>query len=192
MSKELKVTINNIFSYLSEFKRLIANRRRKGLMSRIVITKLRALGLDSPVDLVQLYSICDGTETSEGETIGDICLFPGFYWLTLDDASVVYKSIADDRRWNRSWLPIFANGGGDFFAVICDKASPDFGSIVNFRIGSSHSIVEFASVTKMFQTIEKSFRQDAFFETRGFLEANYEKMKEIARATQPDFVEHQT
>jgi len=190
MLMNLEMMIDGVFAHLRELERPIAQKRRHGVDTAMVTAKLRSLGLHAPADLVQLYSLCDGTETVEGEVLDDIHLIPGYYWIKLDESVVIYRSLIRDQRWSTNWFPIFSNGGGDFYAVICNENSSDFGGIVGFIVGESDHLVEFANVTTLFKTIDRSFSENAFFVTDGYLEADYPKMRAIARAAQPGFAEH--
>ena len=186
----LETAIDLIFAHLQRLGSLVASRRRAGKSEAKVESQIRSLGLQAPEDLVRLYSTCDGTETTEGERLGTIQFFPGFYWMNLDEAVTVYQSISKDERWERSWFPIFGNGGGDFYAVICDQESPFFGEVVGFVVGEQAQIVEFKSVTTLFETIERCFAQKAFFSSGDHLAADYPAMGAISRIAQPDFAEH--
>ena len=186
----LEITIDRVFSYLRDLCRPIGRKRRPGVDVEAIIARLHVLGLQGPPDLVQLYSLCDGTETVVGDLLDEIQFFPGFYWMNLDKAITTYKSLVKDGRWSAAWLPIFANGGGDFYAVICDEKSHDFGGLVGFILGESDQIIEFENVSSMFRTIERSFAEKAFFVSNGRLQADYPKMRAIARSVQPAFTEH--
>lgn len=187
---DLEMTVDRTFAHLRELGRSIALKRRPGVEPAMITAKLRSVNLIGPADLVQLYNLCDGTETAEGDILDDIHFFPGYYWLKIEEAFTTYTAIYSDGRWNKSWLPIFANGGGDFYAVICDEKSPDFGGVVGFLVGENDHLVEFKNVTALFRTIEQSFSEKAFFVADGYLEADYPKMRTIASAMQPDFAEH--
>jgi hypothetical protein len=85
----------------------------------------------------------------------------------------------------------FADGGGDFYAVICDSASPFFGEVLGFVLGEQDQIIEFKNVATMLETIERSFADGAFFVSDGRLKADYPKMRAIAHKVQPGFTEHE-
>jgi len=182
--------IDRIFGQLRQHGSAVADRRRAGLSAERIEAVIRKLGLDAPSGLLELYSACDGTSTSEGETLGAIQFFPGFYWMDLEDAATVYGAVSQSDEWNPAWLPIFANGGGDFYAVICDSKSPYFGEVVGFVLGEAGQISEFENLFSLFETITRSFEEGVFFFSEGRLQADYPAMRAIARQTQPSFVEH--
>ncbi len=191
MRSHLETAVDLIFDHLRACGSLIADRRRPGLTPAEVEVQIRAVGLRPPKDLVQLYAYCDGTETIEGkDLLRKIDFFPGFYWMNLDEAITVYRSVSPHRMWSRSWLPIFANGGGDFYVVICDTASAFFGEVLMVMYGETDHIVEFKNVSAMFETLERCFAQKAFFCADGLLEVDYAKMRAIAQSVQPDFTPH--
>jgi cell wall assembly regulator SMI1 len=128
---------------------------------------LERLGLTCSDELVSLYEWHDGTDATSGAILDDLHLFPGFYLLTLADAAATYEAFEDDPRWDRSWFPILANGGGDFFTVVCDE----FGGVVRFRIEDSEHPVEYSSISKLLETIAAAFENGVFYvDDRGYLE----------------------
>lgn len=183
--------VDGIFSKLKELGMPVYSRRRSGVSSTFVERELADLGLRPPEDLLSFYEICDGTSTYEGDVLATIQLFPGFYWLSIIDCVEVFKSISESDNWNKAWLPIFANGGGDFYAVICDRESSSFGEIVGFVIGEYNQIAEFKSIDALFETIARSFSTNVFYAQNGILKADYPKMREVARQVQPGFIEHE-
>jgi hypothetical protein len=191
MLSHLETAVDRIFGHLRACGSLIADRRRPGLSPAEVEARIRALGLRPPRDLVQLYAYCDGTTTTAGkDLLGKISFFPGFYWMNLEKAITVYHSVSTHSLWHRSWLPIFANGGGDFYIVICESASPFFGEVPLVMYDETDHIAEFKNVSAMFETIERCFAQKAFFSADGYLRADHAKMSAIAHSVQPDFAEH--
>jgi hypothetical protein len=191
MLSHLETAVDRIFGHLRACGSLIADRRRPGLSAAEVETQIGALGLRPPKDLVQLYACCDGTTTTAGkDLLGKIDFFPGFYWMKLEKAITVYRSVSPHSLWHPSWLPIFGNGGGDFYVVICETASPFFGEVLMVMYDETDHIVEFKNVSTMFETIERCFAQKAFFCADGYLEVDYAEMRAIARSVQPDFSPH--
>jgi cell wall assembly regulator SMI1 len=145
----------------------------------------RTIGLEPTQELVALYSYHDGTEVKVGVLLDDIHYFPGFYWLSLGDAFHCYRAFRDDSRWHPSWVPIFANGGGDFYAVICDKTSKNFGAVVTFTLNHGHEI-EFQSVSTFMETVSACYREGAYFLDNGWLEADDSAALMIAKRLNPD------
>ncbi|MGA2292637.1 SMI1/KNR4 family protein [Bradyrhizobium sp.] len=191
MLSRLQTAVDRIFDHLRACGSLIADRRRPGLSPTEVEAQIRALGLRPPRDLVRLYAYCDGTATTPWkDLLGKTDFFPGFYWMNLEKAVTVYRSLSTHSLWHQSWLPIFANGGGDFYVVICEPESPFFGEVLLVIYDETDHIAEFQNVSAMFETIERCFGQKAFFCSEGYLEADYAKMRAIARSVQPDFTAH--
>lgn len=186
----LRLIIDQLFFHLRELQRPIASRRRPGIDKISMRKMLQSIGLSAPPELLELYSECDGTQTVPGEILDDIHFFPGYYWMSSEASLATYHALVQGGGWNPAWFPIFANGGGDFYAVVCDEASPDFGAVVGFLMGVSDVLVEFGNVASMMRTIERSYAEKAFFVVDGYLEANYAEMRSIARKLQPGFAEH--
>lgn len=108
-----------------------------------------------------LYAWRNGTETSGVESLDDIQLFPGFYFLSIQDAVKNYQSFLPDERWQPGWLPLFANGGGDFYVV--ELSGDMVGVVRHFRIDESEHPIEFESICDMIQTIAAAFKRKVIF-----------------------------
>lgn len=156
--------------------RALAKLGRDKLLSRLgagrtaddVRRGLDSVGLASSDELEALFGWHDGTEADRA-ILDDIHMFPGFYQLALNDALANYRSFVDDPRWQPGWLPIFANGGGDFCVV--DNAGSATGQVRHFRIDEAEHPVEFSSITTLFMTLASCFEEDVFFvDPDGYLE----------------------
>jgi len=90
-----------------------------------------------------------------------------------------------DRRWQVGWLPILANGGGDFYLV--DLRPPVPGSIRHFRLEEQEHPVEFASLAAFFGTVAAAFERGVIYiDSNGYLEMNDMQFAELAGAMNPD------
>ncbi|MDF7775198.1 hypothetical protein P1X14_08070 [Sphingomonas sp. AOB5] len=186
----VRVSVDGIFSALERLGRGVATARQDGVAQASIEQAFAAFGLDLPPYLAALYACSDGLEGPDDATIDEVLFFPGYYWLSFAGAAETYASIADDEEWQRGWFPVFASGGGDFYVVICDRSSPDFGAVLGFLAGEPDHLVEFENLAAMMEVIEASFRDGAFFVEDGYLEADYGRMRELSRALQPGFEEH--
>ncbi len=131
-----------------------------GLDAHRVRSLLHGSGLPSTEDLEFLYAWRDGTK-ADGATLGEIYLFPGFYFLSLEDALLNYQAFSADPRWSPGWLPVLADGGGDFYAV--DLRSEPSGRVRHFRIDEVEHPVEFASLRDLFETVAAGFERGLLF-----------------------------
>lgn len=142
---------------------------RPGLDADRAQSLLRGCGLPGSEQVESLYSWRDGTETAGIRTLDEIHLFPGFYLLSLDDSVANYRAFVSDRRWKPGWLPIFANGGGDFYVAVLSGEMA--GAVRHFRIEESEHPVEFLSIRDMLMTIAAGFERGVFFvDDHGYLE----------------------
>lgn len=129
---------------------------------------LSSSGLPSSAQVETVYEWRDGTDTSVG-SLDDIHMFPGFYLLSAEDAVANYRAFVADPRWSPGWLPLFANGGGDFYVVDLSGDVP--GSVRHFRIDESEHPLEFESLTAMLSTVAAGFDRSVFFvDSNGYLE----------------------
>jgi cell wall assembly regulator SMI1 len=157
-------------------RRLVSLRRssllallREGVASGVVRSVLAQFGLRSIPDLEALYGWRNGTEAEQAVSLDGIHLFPGFYLLSLQDATINYQEFVKDSRWTPGWLPIFASGGGDFYVVALTGDLP--GEVRHFRIDQPEHPVEFDSLGAMLETLAEGFDRRIFYvDARGYLE----------------------
>ncbi len=124
--------------------------------------------LPSTFDLERLYGWHNGTSSASSASLDDIQIFPGFHFLSLEDAVTNYRAFGSDPRWSPGWLPVFANGGGDFYVV--DLSLAGDGQVRHFWIDAADHPVEFSSVTAMMRTLAQGFERGIFYvDANGYL-----------------------
>lgn len=182
----LSSSLGQVESALHRLNRQVLLRSlRAGMPSRELRTALRSVGLAATADLEILYSWHDGTATENVGAIGDICLFPGFYQLSIEDSLSNYREFVSDDRWQVGWLPVFADGGGDFY--VQDLAYPAMPPVRRFRLEESEHPVEYTSLSAMLTTLAAAFERRAFYlDSRGYLEEDAEFFARIAAELNPE------
>ena len=134
--------------------------------------------------LEALYSWKNGTKTAL-ISLDDSHLLPGFYLLSLEDALHNYRAFVADSRWRQGWLPLFANGGGDFYVV--DFCSEPSGAVRHFKIEETEHPVEFKSLDDMLTTVATAFdREVIFVDAAGYLEMDDAAFAAVAAKFNPD------
>ncbi len=162
MTKDLSASLASIEAALQRLGRhALLRSLQAGLSAESVRSSLSAVGLVSASELEALYVWRNGTSTAVGLTLDDIHFFPGFYLLSIEDAIANYRAFVTDSRWGPGWLPIFANGGGDFYVL--DLGSISTRPVRHFRIEESEHPVEFTSLGAMLATLAAAFEQGIFF-----------------------------
>lgn len=157
---------------------------RPGASPSQVLERFRSAGVDIPAEAVELFSWHDGTET-RGTRIGEIAMIPGFYLLSSTDSVENYRAFLSDERWLPGWVPLLANGGGDFY-VLDSAGRPGAAPIRHFRIDEGEHPIEFGSVTRFFETISAAFKRELFFvDEDGSLEMDDLVFAELARQMNP-------
>ena len=170
MTGEVLGSLVSIESFLQNLGRTVLLRSlRPGLPAVAIERALLEAGLTALPELELVYSWRNGTSTAGVASIDDIQIFPGFYFLSLEDAIANYRAFVTDSRWSKGWLPVFANGGGDFYVV--DVGPSGTNSVRHFRIDESEHPVEFSSLGAMLVTLAHAFRNEVFFvDSNGYLE----------------------
>ncbi len=182
----MKLQVNRIVNYLITAKRPVVALLKDGLDVNVVEQLMKKILLDPPADLIKLYECFNGTKIKAGDSLDDTHFFPGFYWLCLEDAIESYTSFIADNRWGKSWLPIFSNGGGDFYVVVCDKDSPIFGSVIGFMLGEDEHFIEFPNLSTMLCVIDECFAKGIYYVSDGFLDADYNAAMLVAKRFCPE------
>lgn len=186
MTDDLSSALAAIEKALQRLRRSVLQRSlQAGLPASTVQKALAGVGLAAPPELETLYGWRDGTSTAGVPAVDDIHLFPGFYLLSVADAVANYRAFATDSRWTDGWLPIFANGGGDFYVL--DLSSPAARAVRHFRIDESEHPIEFNSLDAMLMTLAEAFERGIFFvDPGGYLEMDDLVFGELAAELNPD------
>lgn len=185
MTDELAVQLASIESALRRLDRQVLLRSlRHGSTGDAVRGTLGAAGLAAAVDLETLFGWHDGTLT-DGVVLDDVHIFPGFYFLSLEDASANYRAFVSDSRWVTGWWPVFANGGGDFYVL--DLSAAEAKPVRHFRIDEAEHPIEFSSLAAMAATLARAFADGTFFvDSSGYLEMDDQVFGQLAAKLNPD------
>jgi hypothetical protein len=136
-------------------------------------------------DLVEFYAWRNGSATGTAARIGDMYFLPGFYVQSLSDAVLDYRTFLRDERWRRGWLPILADGGGDF--LVADLSVEGISPIHHFRIEEVEHPVEYSSLRDMLRTIDAAYRSNVMYVAPdGFLDMRDDAYAEVAAALNPE------
>ena len=182
----LRDSLDELETWLRRLGRArLVERLQTGLSEETVRRSLEGVGLVASEDLCVLYGWRDGTRIAVGEVLDDFHIFPGFFFSPLEEALENYGKFRVDRRWNSEWLPVLANGGGDFYAV--DSTSEMASPVIGFMIDQDEQPVEYSSLSTMLRSWVDAFASDAFYvDSRGYLVADDDRYVEIAARNNPD------
>ena len=186
MTDDLSSPLTTIETALHRLDRHVLLRSlQEGLPAEVVRSSLGAAGLTSSGALESLYGWRNGTSTAGIAAVDDIHLFPGFYLLSLEDAILNYNAFVRGPRWTTGWLPLFANGGGDFYLL--DLSSSAGSPVRHFRIEESEHPIEFGSLRALLTTVATAFDRGIFFvDPSGYLEMDDLVFGELAAELNPD------
>ncbi len=184
---DIKNICEKIVGHLQKNKRPVAELLNIGLLPNKVESLLNEISIELPSSIKEMYYWRNGTRVEEGDALDDLHFFPGFYWLSLEDAIKSYKAFMNDNRWSKEWFPIFANGGGDFFAVLCSGDINIVGGIVGFILGEQGHSVEYENIESMLSTINTCFCEGVYFlSEEGYFDADDNTQIKIAKRYNPD------
>ena len=136
-------------------------------------------------DLHALYAWRNGSKDSEGITLGELAFFPGFYLMSLEESIQTYLELRETDGWEKSWFPIFASGGGDFYAMILAPEAQ--AQILGVYVYEEEPQIEYLSLKSMLTTFKVCYEQGVIFRNdEGYLDMDYRKHAEIAHKINPD------
>ena len=177
--------LDKIETSLQQLHHSCVDHLNPGLSSQKIQELFEEIPLQPNQDLHALYAWRNGSEDSEGITLGELAFFPGFYFMSLEESIQTYLELRETDDWKKSWFPIFASGGGDFYAM--NLASEGQGQILGFYVFEEEAQVEYQSLESMLATLKACYEQGIIFRNeQGYLDMDYRKHAKIAHDINPD------
>ena len=177
--------LNEIEKCLQQLHHSCVDHLNTGISSQQIQELFEKIPLQPTQDLRALYTWRNGSEDSEGITLGELAFFPGFYLMSLEESIQTYLELRERNGWDKFWFPIFASGGGDFYAMIL--ATEGQGQILGFYVFEEEAQVEYRSLESMLATLKACYEQGIIFRNeQGCLDMDYRKHAEIAHDINPD------
>ena len=156
-----------------------------GISSQQIQELFKEIPLQPNQDLHALYAWRNGSKDSEEITLGELAFFPGFYLMSLEESIQTYLELRERDAWDKFWFPIFASGGGDFYAM--NLAPEAQGQILGFYVFEEEAQVEYRSLKSMLATLKACYEQGIIFRNeQGYLDMDYRKHAEVAHEINPD------
>ena len=177
--------LNEIEKSLQQLDHPCVDHLNPGLSSQKIQELFEEIPLQPNQDLHALYAWRNGSKDSEGVTLGELAFFPGFYLMSLEESIQTYMELRARDVWNKFWFPIFASGGGDFYAM--NLAPEAQGQILGFYVFEEEAQVEYRSLKSMLATLKACYEQGIIFRNeQGCLDMYYRKHAEIAHDINPE------
>ena len=177
--------LNEIEKSLQQLDHSCVEHLNSGITSLKIQELFEEIPLQPNQDLRALYTWRNGSEDSEEITLGELAFFPGFYLMSLEESIQTYMELRARNGWDKSWFPIFASGGGDFYAM--NLAPEAQGQILGFYVFEEEGQVEYRSLKSMLATLKACYEQGIIFRNeQGYLDMDYRKHAEIAHDINPD------
>lgn len=165
MTSELLDDLNRIKSGLERLSRtVLLNALAPGRPAEYTRNDLALAGLASNCEIECLYQWHDGTAFTDEHTLGQIWMFPIFYFMTFSDSLEYYNELQPAEWWQDTWWPIFTDGCGDL--IITDLAKDGSGKVYHLHKDFAQVVLEYSSLGRFFHTIAAAFQQNIFY-TRG-------------------------
>ena len=177
--------LNEIEKSLQQLDHSCVEHLNSGITSLKIQELFEEIPLQPNQDLRALYTWRNGSEDSEEITLGELAFFPGFYLMSLEESIQTYMELRARNGWDKSWFPIFASGGGDFYAM--NLAPESQGQILGFYVFEEEAQVEYRSLKSMLATLKVCYEQGIIFRNeQGYLDMDYREHAEVAHEINPD------
>ena len=177
--------LNEIEKCLQKLDHSCVDHLNPGISSQQIQELFEKIPLQPTQDLRALYTWRNGSKDCEGITLGELAFFPGFYLMSLEGSIQTYLELRARDAWDKSWFPIFASGGGDFYAM--NLAPEAQGQILGIYVFEEEAEVEYRSLKSMLATLKACYEQGIIFRNeQGYLDMDYRKHAEIAHDINPD------
>ena len=177
--------LNEIEKCLQKLDHSCVDHLNPGISSQQIQELFEKIPLQPTQDLRALYTWRNGSKDCEGITLGELAFFPGFYLMSLEESIQTYLELRARDAWDKSWFPIFASGGGDFYAM--NLAPEAQGQILGIYVFEEEAEVEYRSLKSMLATLKACYEQGIIFRNeQGYLDMDYRKHAEIAHDINPD------
>jgi len=177
--------LNEIEKCLQQLDHSCLDHLNPGISSQQIQELFEEIPLHPTQDLRALYTWRNGSKDCEGITLGELAFFPGFYLMSLEESIQTYLELRETDAWGKSWFPIFASGGGDFYAM--NLAPEAQGQILGFYVFEEEAQVEYRSLKSMLATLKACYEQGIIFRNeQGYLDMDYRKHAEIAHDINPE------
>ena len=177
--------LNEIEKCLQKLDHSCVDHLNPGISSQQIQELFEEIPLQPTQDLRALYSWRNGSKDCEGITLGELAFFPGFYLMSLEESIQTYLELRARDAWDKSWFPIFASGGGDFYAM--NLAPEAQGQILGIYVFEEEAEVEYRSLKSMLATLKACYEQGIIFRNeQGYLDMDYRKHAELAHDINPE------
>ena len=136
-----------------------------GIPAAEVDAALYSVGLASSDQLRAWFAWHNGTD---GGTLGELAILPGYHQSSLGEVVASYRAFQDDPRWRRGWIPLLADGGGDFL-VLDQSVGEEPWPVREFVIDEAEAPVEYVDVEAFAATVADAYAAGLFTDQPGYL-----------------------
>ena len=121
---------------------------------------LARLGPQTPDDVVQWFTWCDGVRDGPGQIQDDASVIPGSWFPSLDEAVGLRPHYAHEPLLSPHWIPLLVSGGADLYATVWEGDRAAF--VVDVIVGEP-TLQGFTDIDQMLRYFIACYRQYAFF-----------------------------
>ena len=177
-----------ILAWHRDRDREVARRLRPGLTKRQIEAVEGRLGWNFPEEVFEFYGWCNGVEELGHERFDDLCFYPGFAPLALEEAAeeiTQWLKLAPG-MWREGWLPVFGDVSDGRDVVDCRKIEGRSAPVFFFMGEHPEDEPKCLSLAALLETLAECFAKGAFLiDDRGFLDERWDEYHAIGRRLNP-------
>lgn len=157
----------------------------------------KQLNIQFNKELIDLYSLADGTNISGESTSGEIGLIPIHAFLNLSDAIGYYKASIKSEDHFYNWysdfkpgdklFPFLEDGAGNCYWIDLNENTPNYSKVYWTNTFGDTPDYKFNSLTNFFQVIYECYESGIFeVDADGYLDCDYTRWGELAKKYNPE------
>lgn len=167
--------LKRLESFLYQQKSIAGSKLQQGITRAQILETIKNLSLTFPEEVYQLYEWKNGLVDTEGNTIGELQLFPWGIFDPLDRAIQDYLAYSKPGYWGRKHFPIFSRAG-DFLLINCKPDDSEYGCIYQYAptLHFDEIPLQYKSLSDLLKMVVECFEAGAYSFVDGVLEDNYD------------------
>jgi hypothetical protein len=190
MKSKLFKFLTELELVLKEFNYPIINKFNDGKNEEEITEYLDNIKFPNRKDVVELYMWKNGVNgLYQGTNIEQLELFANGIMFSLEFAISMYAlEVRVEKKFKKTFLPMFTSGGGDYILMNFDVKSKSYGQL--FLYSTSILMTEtpmpiYDSLESLFETVLSVYKGKGYYFTEDVFKVDYDIEKKISKQLNP-------
>lgn len=178
----------HILAWHEAQSREVARRLCPGLTRREIEDYEKRLGWKLPQEAYDFFGWRNGVDRHGAKMHDDLCFYPGFFPLSLEEAVVEIADLLDFGLplWQAGWLPLFGDVSDARDVLDCTRIEGGSAPVLFYMGQDPEHPVQYLSLAAMLETLADCFEQGVFFVDReGLLDMDWDGYCIVGRKINP-------